>query len=470
MPARPTPGGRVRRSPFGEFLNRHSVRSRLLVLVAVSGTACVAILAISVYGLVSVRASAARAHTGAAGTIDHVLIALAVVSALAALTGRYALRRVALTVTRPLERITRALEQVAAGDLSARASVRAGDEFARVADMLNIAIAHEEMTVTGERVRAAELREKIDQLLQIVNRAASGDLTVAIPQTGADAIGQMGTSLGDFVGDLRGRIAAIGAAAEALATASAQLGATAARMSNTATDTSQQVTEASSASQKVSAHVHGAAAAAERLNESIRQISTSVTQATEIASEAVHAASEANDTVAKLAESSQQIGVVTDVITSISRQTNLLALNASIEAARSGEAGKAFAVVAAQVKALAAETEEATVGITETIALIQRDSALAARAITRIGEIIVAIDKLQLSIADSVRQQTATTSEIARTVAGAADGTVGISSTMAGVAESADSTTGGASDTERAAEQLAQTAAELQTLISRFAV
>jgi methyl-accepting chemotaxis protein len=456
---------------FGEFLNRHSVRARLLVLVAVSGSASAVILAISVYGLLDERADAIRANAGAGGTIDDLLALLGVVTVIAIVTGRFVLRRVALTVTKPLERITQALEQVAAGDLSARASVRIGDEFGRVAEMLNTAIAHEELTVNGERVRAGALREKIDSLLGVVNRAASGDLTIAIPQSGEDdAIGQMGTSLGDFFGDLRGRITAIGTTAEQLATASSQLGATASQMSRTATSTSRQVTEVSAASQEVSAHVHGAAAAAEQLNESIRQISASVTQASEIASEAVQAAGEATETVAKLAQSSHQIGEVTDVITAISRQTNLLALNASIEAARSGEAGKAFAVVADQVKALAAETEEATVGITETIALIQRDSELAAQAITRIGEIIVAIDALQLSIADAVGQQTATTSEIARTVAGAADGTVGISSTMTSVAESADSTTGGANDTERAAEQLARTAAELQTLVSRFAV
>jgi methyl-accepting chemotaxis protein len=455
---------------FGEFLNRHSVRARLLVLVAVSGSACAVILAISFYGLLYERANAIRADAGAGRTIDVLLVSLGVVALIAVVTGRFVLRRVALTVTKPLERITQALEQVAAGDLSARAGVRIGDEFGRVAEMLNTAIAHEELTVNGERVRAGALREKIDSLLGVVNRAASGDLTITIPHTGDDAIGQMGTSLGDFFGDLRGRITAIGTTAEQLATASSQLGATASQMSRTATSTSRQVTEVSAASQEVSAHVHGAAAAAEQLNESIRQISASVTQASEIASEAVQAAGEATEIVAKLAQSSHQIGEVTDVITAISRQTNLLALNASIEAARSGEAGKAFAVVADQVKVLAAETEEATVGITETIGLIQRDSELAAQAINRIGEIIVAIDALQLSIADAVGQQTATTSEIARTVAGAADGTVGISSTMTSVAVSADSTTGGASDTERAAEQLARTAAELQTLVARFAV
>lgn len=51
---------------------------------------------------------------------------------------------------------------------------------------------------------------------------------------------------------------------------------------------------------------------------------------------------------------------IVEEIRAISSQTSMLALNASIEAARVGEAGKAFEVVAREVKALAAATNSAT--------------------------------------------------------------------------------------------------------------
>jgi len=61
-----------------------------------------------------------------------------------------------------------------------------------------------------------------------------------------------------------------------------------------------------------------------------------------------------------LAEQAQAIGEIIGTVNEIAEQTNLLALNASIEASRAGEHGRGFSVVAAEIKALAAQSKKAT--------------------------------------------------------------------------------------------------------------
>jgi len=60
----------------------------------------------------------------------------------------------------------------------------------------------------------------------------------------------------------------------------------------------------------------------------------------------------------ELEASTNQMEDVIRVITKIARKSNLLSLNASIEAARVGEAGRAFSVVATEMKKLAEDSAQ----------------------------------------------------------------------------------------------------------------
>jgi methyl-accepting chemotaxis protein len=300
---------------------------------------------------------------------------------------------------------------------------------------------------------------------------AAGDLTRDdLKVRSRDELGDLTTAINKMSGSLKRIILAIAENAMQVASASEELNSTSQQITANSEETSAQADVVSKAAQAVSQNLQTVATGAEEMGASIKEIAKNATEAAKVATAAVKVAETTTATVSKLGDSSTEIGQVIKVITSIAQQTNLLALNATIEAARAGEAGKGFAVVANEVKELAKETAKATEDISRKIEAIQTDTKAAVDAIASISGVINQINDISSTIATAVEEQNATTNEMSRNVSEAAHGSGEITSNIGGVAEAAQGTTRGATDTQKASQQLVETSTKLRRLVEQFRI
>jgi methyl-accepting chemotaxis protein len=131
--------------------------------------------------------------------------------------------------------------------------------------------------------------------------------------------------------------------------------------------------------------------------------------------------------VSRLSEKSESIGAVVKVIEAVVEQTNLLALNAAIISSQAGEHGRAFSVVADEVRSLAERTSASTREIAGLIASVQEaiDDAVGAmeQGATRVDRGVTLTNeagRMLRDIGESAQQSTRRAKEIVEATRGQA--------------------------------------------------
>ena len=244
---------------------------------------------------------------------------------------------------------------------------------------------------------------------------------------------------------------------------------TAARgLATSVSETGERTRSAGAAVEEASGNVYTVAAGAEELSASIAEINVRVAQSAQVALSATKEASATQASVTQLEAAAQKIGDVVELIRAIAAQTNLLALNATIEAARAGDAGRGFAIVASEVKQLAAQTSRATDDIVSAIGEIQTSTRGTVDSMERITHTLQVVRETTQAIAESMDQQSEATREIAANTQHVATGTQDVSRTIAYVSETAGHT-GEASDRLMAlSDDLSHKSLDLQKEVEAF--
>ncbi len=300
-------------------------------------------------------------------------------------------------------------DDVYQGNLNAKATVYAQDEFGKLATGFN-RMTRVILTTTQEAQRRAEeteqakedLQRQVIRLLDDVEGAARGDLTVQATVT-ADVLGAVADAFNLTIQSLREIVRQVKEAAEQVNKGSTDSELFARNQSSEALRMAEELAVTLNSVQMMTESIERVAENAREAEEVARSSSVTALKGGKAVERTVAGIFQIRETVSetarkvkRLAEASQEISKIVLLISQIAERTNQLALNATIQAAKAGEAGRGFAVVADEVRQLADRSGKSLKEIEQIVLQIQSETGSVMTAMEEgIQEVIDVTDRAE---------------------------------------------------------------------------
>ena len=355
------------------------------------------------------------------------------------------------SIATPLAALAESSEAMSRGDLSTRVDISRDDEIGTLADTFNTMVT----SLRGLVSQVGENSRAVSEATVVLRGASEGIRSLAARQEAAvEGSAASIENLTAHIDSVNEAVSTLAEEAQDTSTAAVEMDGSIVEIASHMDELSHTIDSAASSIVEMTAGIREIAQFADTLKNatettfsSLQQLTVSVgeveenaratqdisAEATENAErgirsvqETVHGMKQIKDSfvgleqvISRLDVQSQSIGDVLSVIEGVVEQTNLLALNAAIISSHAGEHGRAFAVVAEEVKNLSDRTAGSTKEIGLLIREVQAEIANAVQSVSDGGERVnrgVALSleagEVLSTMADSARRSNRTAQEI----------------------------------------------------------
>ncbi len=302
-----------------------------------------------------------------------------------------------------------------------------------------------------KRTRVLEVDARIREIA-----AGGGDLTRRLDVKHRDEVDRLGRGFDELIETFHDLIGHIKGSANGVSSGASEI-------AKGADTLSEALQRQAARSQDITGSLNELSASARKCADGAQDTSLMALRTSEAAEHGSEVMRRSREVMRAAVESSEKIAAIVALVEEIALQTNMLSLNAAVEAARAGEHGRGFAIVAAEVRALATRTSSAAREIHDLIGESSRRttemSAGIEQACEGLGE-----------VASSIRDLASRIGELATENEMQSFGIGGLTDSVAEIDRAIQSNSAVAEQSAAVAASLSQQSRELQELVGRFRV